>query len=191
MSAVPAFEIGVWNVWIFLVPYIFMNFGLPFLLKAFKDRKSIFWAFPRYTRLERMYLLLFEVIFIGLSVYSVFLPLATGTAWFYAGLFVYLLGFAFLILAILTFTATPLDKPNTTGIYRITRHPWYLGLLSIYIGIGIASASWVYLLACLIWVPTIRNLLMIVEERECCERFGDAYREYMNRTPRWIGIPKA
>lgn len=191
MSFIPAFKIGVWNAWIFIVPYMLVNFGLTFLLNAFKDRKSTFWAFPSYTRLERMYLLLFYVIMVGLSVYSVFLPLATGTVWFYAGLSVYLLGFAFLILTMLTFTATPVDKPNTTGIYRISRHPWYIGLFAIYIGTGIACASWVYLLVSLIWLAAIRNCLMIVEERECCERFGDAYREYMNRTPRWIGIPKA
>jgi protein-S-isoprenylcysteine O-methyltransferase Ste14 len=191
MSLVPAFDIGVWNAWIFIVPYFFMNFVLTFLLKSFKNRKSTFWAFPQYTGLEKIYLLLFYVINIGLTVYSIFLPLAVGTAWLYAGLFIYLLGIAFLGLTMRTFTTTPIDKPNTTGIYRITRHPWYLGLLSIYIGIGIASASWVYLLACLIWIPIIRNLLMIVEERECCERFGDAYLEYINRTPRWIGIPKS
>jgi protein-S-isoprenylcysteine O-methyltransferase Ste14 len=191
MSLVPASDIGVWNAWIFIVPYFFMNFVLTFLLKSFKNRKSTFWAFPQYTGLEKIYLLLFYVINIGLTVYSIFLPLAVGTAWLYAGLFIYLLGIAFLGLTMRTFTTTPIDKPNTTGIYRITRHPWYLGLLSIYIGIGIASASWVYLLACLIWIPIIRNLLMIVEERECCERFGDAYLEYMNRTPRWIGIPKS
>jgi protein-S-isoprenylcysteine O-methyltransferase Ste14 len=189
MSLIPAFKIGVWNAWIFIVPYFFMNFGLTFLLKAFKNRKSTFWAFPQYNRLEKMYLLLFYVIQIGLSVYSIFLPLAVGTAWLYAGLFVYLLGIAFLSLTMRTFTTTPVDKPNTAGIYRITRHPWYIGLLGIYIGVGIASASWVYILANIIWIPIIRNLLMVVEERECCERFGDIYREYMNRTPRWIGIP--
>jgi protein-S-isoprenylcysteine O-methyltransferase Ste14 len=191
MSLVPAFEIGVWNAWILIVPYLFMNFGLTFLLNAFKNRKSTFWAFPSYTGLERMYLLLFAVIFFSLSVYSVFLPLATGTVWFYTGLSVYLLGFAFLILTMLTFTSTPIDKPNTTSVYRISRHPWYIGMFSIYIGTGIASASWVYLLLTLIWLAAIRNCLMIVEEHECCERFGDAYREYINRTPRWIGIPKS
>ena len=191
MSLVPAFEIGVWNAWIFLVPYIFMNFVLPFLLIAFKDRKSTFWAFPPYTGLDRICFLIFQVLMAVLSIYSVFLPLAIGTVWFYAGLSVYLLGFAFLVLAMLTFTATPVDKPNTTGIYRISRHPWYVGMFSIYIGIGIASASWVYLLVTLIWSATYRNVFIIPEESECCERFGNAYREYMNRTPRWIGIPKS
>ncbi len=192
MTLIPAFEIGVWNAWIFIVPWVFAYMGLTLILKSFrKDRKSTFWAFPSYTRLERMYLLLWYVIDVGLSIYSVFLPLAIGTVWFYIGLPVYLLGFAFLALAMLAFIATPVDKPNATGIYRISRHPWYVGMVFIYIGTGIASASWVYLLVALIFLVPTRNVLMIPEERECCERFSDAYREYMNRTPRWIGLPKS
>jgi len=188
MSLTPAFELGVWNAWIFIVPYIFTNFGLaPLLIK----RKSTFWAFPSYAGLEKMYRRLFEVLLTILLLYSVFLPLAIGTVWLYAGLSVYLMGFAFLVSAMLTFIATPVDKPNTTGIYRISRHPWYLGVFSIIVGTGIASASWVYLLLALIWLIPIRNALMIPEERMCSERFGDAYREYIKRTPRWIGIPKS
>jgi len=33
-------------------------------------------------------------------------------------------------------------------------------------------------------------VLAIPEERYCLEKYGDAYRAYMNKTPRWIGIPK-
>ena len=67
----------------------------------------------------------------------------------------------------------------------------YLGILVVYIGIGISSASWVYLLIALIFLATYRNAFALPEERMCCERFGDAYREYVNRTPRWIRIPKS
>jgi protein-S-isoprenylcysteine O-methyltransferase Ste14 len=31
----------------------------------------------------------------------------------------------------------------------------------------------------------------IAEERECLEKYWDAYREYMKRTPRWIEIPES
>jgi protein-S-isoprenylcysteine O-methyltransferase Ste14 len=187
MSLIPSFELGLWNAWIFVVPYILANFVLTPLL----IRRKTFWTFPSYTRIQRMYLMLFMVIFGGLTVYSIFLPLATGTVWFYAGLFIYLLGFAFLILTMRIFTTTSEDKPNTTGVYRISRHPWYIGMFTIYIGMGVASASWVFLLLALIWLAPIRNCLMIVEERECVERFGNAYKEYMNKTPRWIGLPKS
>jgi len=30
-----------------------------------------------------------------------------------------------------------------------------------------------------------------LEEEQCLEKYGDTYREYMDRTPRWIGIPKS
>ncbi len=192
MSLTPAFELGVWNAWIFILPYILTIFGLPPLLKrkSLIKKESTFWASPSYTRLERIYSQLSYVILVVLWLYSIFLPLATGTVWFYSGLAVYLLGFAFLVLAMRTFISTPVDKPNTTGIYRISRHPAYLGLFSIFIGTGIASASWVYLLLALMWLAPM-NALVIPEERMCCERFGDAYREYMNKTPRWIGVPKS
>jgi protein-S-isoprenylcysteine O-methyltransferase Ste14 len=29
------------------------------------------------------------------------------------------------------------------------------------------------------------------EERFLLEKYGDAYREYMSKTPRWLGIPKS
>jgi len=188
MSLIPEFELGLWNAWILIVLYLLVNFGLPFLLVK---RKSAFWAWPSYTRLERMCLVTAQILMGGLWIYSIFLPLSLDTAWFYAGLSVYLLGLAFVAIAILTFIATPVDEPNTTGIYRISRHPLYLGMFVVYVGIGIASASWVYLLIALALLATYRTAFVIPEERMCCERFGNSYREYMSRTPRWIGIPKS
>jgi len=188
MSLVPAWEIGVWNVWIFIVPYLFMNFVLSPLLI---NRKSTFWAFPSYTRLERVNLLIGLMLMGGMWIYSIFLPLSLGTAWFYAGLFVYLLGWAFLVLSMLVFIANPVDKPNTTGVYRVSRHPWYMGMFMIYIGTGLASSSWVYILVALLLLATYRIAFMTPEERMCCDRFGDTYREYMNKTSSWMGIPKA
>ena len=187
MTLMPAFEIGVWNAWILIVPYLLVNFGLSFLLV---DRKSTFWAWPSYTRLERVCLVTGVLLMGGLWIYSIFLPLTVGTAWFYAGLPVYLLGLALVAIAMLAFISTPVVQPNTTGIYRISRHPMYLGILVVYIGIGIAGASWVYLLMVLILLATYRTAYAIPEERWCCKRFGEAYREYMDRSPRWIGIPK-
>ena len=39
------------------------------------------------------------------------------------------------------------------------------------------------------FVPQVGQILAIAEERGCLERFSDVYRDYMNRTPRWIGLP--
>jgi protein-S-isoprenylcysteine O-methyltransferase Ste14 len=86
---------------------------------------------------------------------------------------------------------TPLvDKPVTKGIYRISRNPAYFGCFLIYISIGIACSSWVFLLVAIGYI-TVMNILVDPEERMCLEKYGRAYREYMDRTPRWIGIPKS
>ena len=58
------------------------------------------------------------------------------------------------------------------------------------IGTGIASASWLLLLLSVILI-VISRFLTITEESATAKKFGDAYKEYMNRTPRWIGIPKS
>lgn len=131
------------------------------------------------------------VCWIGSWIYSIFVPLKLGTAWFYVGLPIYLVGLICATLATFAFARTSPDKPNTEGIYRISRHPMYLGFLLIYLGTGIASASWVYLLVLTVVLGMYMTVLSIPEERFCLEKYGDAYQKYINRTPRWIGIPKS
>ena len=60
----------------------------------------------------------------------------------------------------------------------------------LFIGIGVASASWVILLCGVLWV-VLWNIAVPAEERFLLEKYGDAYREYMDKTPRWIGLPKS
>jgi protein-S-isoprenylcysteine O-methyltransferase Ste14 len=67
----------------------------------------------------------------------------------------------------------------------------YLGMVLIYIGIGIACVSWIYLLVAVVDTILDDKVFIIAEERWCLEHYGYAYREYMNRTPRWIGIPES
>jgi len=194
MSLIPAFEIGLWNAWVLFVPYVLFCYLRDVFIGFLRKRESsIEEGSASRSRVgsERMYMGLLIVIVGILGLYSVFLPLAIGTVWFYAGLAVYLTGWTFMVLATLVFIATPADKPRTAGIYSISRHPIYLGWFSIFISMGIASASWVYILLALISLAPIRNALMIPEERKCSERFGSAYKEYVNRTPRWLGIPKS
>ena len=81
-----------------------------------------------------------------------------------------------------------LDSPGkllTEGVYAYSRNPRYLnillatfayGLLLNYLGI------WVLALLC---VPAI-YLIILLEERELRERFGDEYLEYCRRVPRLI-----
>jgi protein-S-isoprenylcysteine O-methyltransferase Ste14 len=123
------------------------------------------------------------------TVYSVFLPLKLGTVWFYAGLIIFLAGLVINIIATTNFATTPMNEPVTGGVYHYSRHPIYAALFLIYFSVSIASASWIFLLVTIIWAVLL-GISVRDEERYCLERYGPAYREYMNRTPRWLGIPK-
>jgi protein-S-isoprenylcysteine O-methyltransferase Ste14 len=96
----------------------------------------------------------------------------------------------FTIVAIHNFATSPEDKVITEGLYRFTRNPTYIGMILTQIGLGIACTSWLYLLLT-VALMILFNANLSAEERYCLYRFGDDYRKYKNRTPRWIGIPKS
>jgi len=192
MSAIPVFEIGVWNAWILLLllplhPLIMMLIDkLVGTGNIFKKMES-----PALSKTERIINIFGSyVLFFGLFIYSIFLSLQLGTAWFYVGLALCVLGVVTWIIAIVNIAGIPLGEPWNKGLYRYSRHPMYLGLFLTLIGAGIASASWIFLLFSIVFI-ILCALLVSAEERFCLDKFGTPYREYMNRTPRWIGLPKS
>ena len=117
------------------------------------------------------------------------MPLKLGTPWLYVGLAIFALSVVLYIVTVFNIAGTPVGEPVTRGCYRIMRHPVYFGGFLLYVGTGIACASWVILLCGVMWIA-MWQIVVPAEERFCVERYGDAYREYMARTSRWIGIPK-
>jgi protein-S-isoprenylcysteine O-methyltransferase Ste14 len=197
MSLVPEFELGLWNAWILGLLMFFIVIGLSFLIirlffNGTKSQESYrrHSTSPPYSGLEKKLSYLSTVTLIATLVYSVFLPLRLGTGWFYAGLLVYLFGVIFGFIAMINFADAPSDKPATKGVYRFSRNPMYFSMFLMFIGIGVACSSWVFVLLQIIWLA-LSDREVVAEERLCLETYGEAYREYMNRTPKWIGIPKS
>jgi protein-S-isoprenylcysteine O-methyltransferase Ste14 len=89
----------------------------------------------------------------------------------------------------MNFITTPVDEIITKGIYRFSRHPMYLSTFFICLGTGLATASWVFTLLSLIIAFCFQQEALI-EERICIGQYGDDYREYQARVPRWFGIPR-
>jgi protein-S-isoprenylcysteine O-methyltransferase Ste14 len=65
-----------------------------------------------------------------------------------------------------------------------------MALILIIISVSIMSVSFVFLI---ILIITLIHLLLAVpaEEQYCLKKYGKNYQEYMERTPRWIGLPKS
>ena len=137
-------------------------------------------------------IIIYSILLIMLSglIYAVFLPLQPVAIWLFSGLLIYLLGLIFNIVAVLNFATSPKNKVITKGLYGVSRNPMYVGMLLTQIGLGIAYSSWLYLLLTAV-LMILLNANSSAEERYCLYIYGDDYRKYMNRTPRWIGIPKS
>jgi protein-S-isoprenylcysteine O-methyltransferase Ste14 len=189
MSLIPAFEIGLWNAWIFMI-WLLIVFSLIPLNVVPKGREEGSDFTAEFSKTQKYVFRSSHIIYLLSIIYSIFVPLRLGTAWFYTGLPVYLLGLIAYAMVWGGFAITAPDKPVTTGIYRYSRNPMALSQVLIYLGVGIATASWVFILLSLFYM--FAQLIWVdAEERHCLKVYGDAYREYMDRTPRWIGIPKS
>ncbi|MBA7636457.1 hypothetical protein ES703_44077 [subsurface metagenome] len=192
MSLTPAFEIGIWNAWIFWVLQ-FLSMVIPnfFMSEEAKIRTKRAPQFVPFNKKEKILALSTHVVIMPFSIiYSIFLPLMIGTAWFYIGLVIFILALVMSLMTTIGFAITPVDKPVTGGIYRISRHPICLSGFLLNLSIAIACASWVILLCAILWIVFFQ-FVVPTEEHFLVEQYGNAYRKYMNRTPRWVGIPKS
>lgn len=187
MSTLPDFELGLWNAWIFLVPSV-LSFPIFFHLAKVKGVQR-----PSDVSLSKpkMVCCVFSksIYFIALA-YSFFLPLKLETIWFYVGFPIAIVGLVTCWIVLLNWAQTKAGRPVTRGLYRFSRHPMYVTHSLLLLGVSIASVSWIFLM---ITIITVVGAVVFIESEEqgCLEHYGDAYREYMKRTPRWIGIPKS
>jgi protein-S-isoprenylcysteine O-methyltransferase Ste14 len=147
MSFVPAFELGFWNAWIFMGPFLLatllvmilmMKKGAPggpvrVVQQACKSKTTLLVAS------------LSKMIYFPAVIYSFFLPLKLGSIWFYVDLPITLLGLIGTILVLVDWADTPAGQPVTRGIYRYSRHPMYVTGVLVFLGVSIISALWIFL----------------------------------------------
>lgn len=74
----------------------------------------------------------------------------------------------------------------TGGPYRWVRHPLYTTGLALFVALGIMAGSWFVLLASGIAFLLLRWLVIPREEQALLAKFGDRYRDYMQRTGRLV-----
>ena len=119
------------------------------------------------------------------------LPLAAGLRWSGAGLGAG--GVALLYATLtnlgrnLTDTVALRDAATlvTTGPYRWVRHPFYVSTALLILGVSLLTANWL-VAACGVVVITLLVLRTPTEEQKLIERFGEAYRQYMATTGRFL-----
>ena len=188
MEFFPDFKLGMWNAWLFMSVFLLQMLVIMLISRQVRERSHVPNEAKR-NRLERYTGGLANLFWLLTLIYSVFLPLQTGTIWFYIGLAIYIIGLFFLMRATFDFITTPSNQIIQKGVYRHSRHPMYLATFLICSGCGFASNSWLFILITVLMAVFLIEEALI-EERYCHEEYGNAYNEYMNRVPRWLGMPK-
>lgn len=80
----------------------------------------------------------------------------------------------------------PTTKIVTSGVYKVTRNPMYVGMAFIYAAIAIALGSPVSLVLLPVAILVIHHGVILREERYLQLKFGAEYLDYKSRVRRWI-----
>ena len=135
------------------------------------------------------------------TAYSIHAVASLGTAWFHVwvlpipqtaavlvGAALAMFGGVIYVASVLAFGslqwATGIGEKRlvSSGIYKLCRHPQYVGWCSLLIGAGIAGRSSLSLLLTAVLIAAF-FVLVPIEERLLIAQLGSAYREYRVRTP--------
>ena len=74
----------------------------------------------------------------------------------------------------------------TSGVYRVTRNPMYLGLLFVLIGVAIALEHPLAFAVLPAYVVYMNRFQIVPEETALAGIFGEAYTDYTRRVRRWL-----
>lgn len=86
-------------------------------------------------------------------------------------------------------TVKPFEQSSalvTSGAYRFSRNPMYLGMVMILVGVGVLMGSLSPFTLIPVFVIIMDKVFIASEERMLDQRFGDDWRNYRARVRRWI-----
>ena len=86
-------------------------------------------------------------------------------------------------------TIRPDEKPLyliSNGPFQFSRHPMYLGMFCILLGIAIILGSLIALIFSVIFVFVTNQKFICKEEKNMLHEFGRKYYDYQRKTRKWI-----
>jgi protein-S-isoprenylcysteine O-methyltransferase Ste14 len=115
---------------------------------------------------------------------------------FFTGIEAMAIGFAIAVRGLITLrrnhtTPSPImidraKKLVTTGLYRFSRNPIYLGMVIFLVGVAVMFGNLWLLAGPLAFGFYINRFQIMPEERAMTAKFGSDYTDYKSRVRRWI-----
>jgi len=90
-------------------------------------------------------------------------------------------------------TPAPYDPPRslvTSGLYRFTRNPMYVGVVTAIFGQALWFHSRDVVYYGIAMVIAFHVAILIYEEPRLTRVFGQQYLDYKRAVPRWLGLPR-
>ncbi len=126
---------------------------------------------------------------VALLVLSIFTPIVAGPLFWVGCALIFLSG----IIYVSTITAfvSAGSGLTTIGIYRRSRNPMYVAMTILLIAFALmawsaAPVMGLLTVIVLLWNIATTHWMVLKEERFLSRKYGDEYREYMGRTPRYF-----
>ena len=131
------------------------------------------------------------LVFLIVTMYT---PIVIGTL-FWIGCFLIILVGIIYVLAIIAFVKAKKGL-TTIGIYKMSRNPMYIAMFLLFIAFILMAWNASSIMGILTLIIALFNMIVIHwmvlrEEHFLSKKYRKTYNEYMNRTPRYIGIPKS
>jgi len=185
MGLIPKLEIGWLNGWI-LICLVYLIYGILLIIFP-KDVVVRLYDKSGRGKRQKIFIYIGSLLAFVYFVLIIFTPLKIGSNVFIIGIILFALGLSGFIIALFNFKNAPRNQPITRGLYRISRNPQQFMFFISFFGICIAIGSWLAL-----FIQIISSLFLhfriLAEEKACLERYGDSYRAYMKRVPRYFLI---
>jgi len=130
------------------------------------------------------------------SFYGVWLVPVGKTFAFTGGSILFIIGVIILPMGMIEFrslrrsTGQDISKLITTGIYRWSRNPQFIGWFLMLLGISLAGRSGFAFALTGVFAIVIYLYTVLLAEPYLESLYGEEYRLFKARTARWIGIPK-
>jgi protein-S-isoprenylcysteine O-methyltransferase Ste14 len=145
-------------------------------------------------RIQPPVLALIHVLLAFALTWLVPLPLVVPPLLQTAGFVIVILGFLLGVGALIAFrrahsTRHPKDSASplvTSGVYRLTRNPVYLGFLLMLIGLSLSSGSYWGVFLAPILLILFNRLVIRPEEEYLAAKYGEEFTSYREKVRRWM-----
>jgi len=184
-------ELGFYNLWFLFV----LGYGIILASMAWANQKrgkpiedpEVYELHGK----KRMFVCAY-LPFISFLIGSIFVSINIGTL-FWIGSPVFISGIMLNIIAMYSFSQFT-GGLNTMGIYRYSRNPMSAGIFLFVLGLNlmgwsISLMNIIFVILSVLWIGAT-HLAVLQEESFLENKYGNSFREYMKKIPRYVGMPK-